>query len=148
MISEVIKSRREEEEEKNREKANDKNEEEKKIKLPIHYYVKCCKRVETNYEAKLKEARSKLKDKEIDKNLYLKLLEEEKEKIFSNELTENFLYFFTSIFLHYQEYCTKYQFEYIANNEQSISERKLTYNYRDGSYFRSAELEKNIILIV
>ena len=142
MISEVFKSRREEEEEKNKEKANDKNEEEKKIKLPIHYYVKCCKRVETNYEAKLKEARSKLKDKEIDKNLFLKLMEEEKEKIFSNELTENFLYFFTSIFLHYQEYCTKYQFEYIANNEQSISARKLTYNYRDGSYFRSAELEK------
>ena len=141
MIGEVMKSRREEEEEKNREKASDKNEE-VKIKLPIHYYVKCCKRVETNYEAKLKEAKSKLKDKEKDKNLYLKLMEEEKEKIFSNELAENFLYFFTSIFLHYQEYCTKYQFEYIANNVQSTSARKLTGNYRDGSYSRSPELEK------
>ena len=69
-------------------------------------------------------------------------MEEEKEKIFSNELAENFLYFFTSIFLHYQEYCTKFQFEYIDNNEQSISAKKLTSSYRVGSYFRSAELEK------
>ena len=142
MISEIMKARREEEEEKNREKASDKNEDERKIKLPIHYYVKCCKRIETNCEAKFKEAKSKLKDKEKDKNLFMKLLEEEKEKIFSNELAENFLYFFTSIFLHYQEYCTKYQFEYIANNEQSISARKPTSSYRDGSYFRSPELEK------
>ena len=139
MLSEIIKYRSEEEEEKNREKASDKNEEEKKIKLPIHYYMKCCKRIETNYEAKLKEAKSKLKDKEKDKNLYM---EEEKKKIFSNELAENFLYFFTSIFLHYQEYCTKYQLEYIANNVESISARKRNSNYRDGSYFRSPELEK------
>jgi len=141
MISELMKTQKEEEE-KNREKISDKNEEEKKIKLPVHYYVKCCKRVETNFEAKFKESKLKLKDKEKDKNLYLKLIEEEKEKIFSNELAENFLYFFTSIFLHYQEYCTKYQFEYITNNEQSISGRKPTSNYSAGIYFRSAELEK------
>ena len=136
MISdEVMKARKEEEEEKNREKASDKNEDEKKIKLPMHYYVKCCKRVENNYEAKLKEARTKLKDIEKNKNLYLKLMEEEKEKIFSNELAENFLYFFTSIFLHYQ-------FDYISNNGQNISSKSLTTSYREGSYFRSDELEK------
>ena len=40
MISEVIKSRREEEEEKNKEKENDTNEEEKKIKIHINKKVK------------------------------------------------------------------------------------------------------------
>ena len=140
MISELVKMK--EEEEKNKEKENDNSEEDKKIKLPIHYYVKCCKRIETNCEAKFKEAKSKLKDQGKDKNMLLKLLEEEKEKIFSDELAENFLYFFTSIFLHYQEYCTKYQFAYVADNEQSMSVRKISNSYRDGSYFRSPELEK------
>ena len=139
MISELGKKK--EEEEKNKEKEYD-NDDSKKIKLPIHYYVKCCKRIETNSEAKFKEARSKLKDQGKDKNMLLKLLEEEKEKIFSDELTQNFLYFFTSIFLHYQEYCTKYQFEYVANDGQTMSSRKFSSTYRDGNYFRSPELEK------
>ena len=140
MISELGKKK--EEEEKNKEKVNDNTQDDKKIKLPIHYYVKCCKRIETNSEAKFKEARSKIKEQGKDKNMFFKLLEEEKEKIFSDELTENFLYFFTSIFLHYQEYCTKYQFEYVANDEPSISTRKISASYRDGSYSRSPELEK------
>ena len=140
MITELGKKK--EEEEKNKEKINDNSEDVKKIKLPIHYYVKCCKRIETNSEAKFKEAKSKIKDQGKDKNMLLKLLEEEKEKIFSDELTENFLYFFTSIFLHYQEYCTKYQFEYVANDGENMISRKISASYRDGSYFRSPELEK------
>ena len=140
MISEL--GKKNEEEEKNKEKVLDKSEDDKKIKLPIHYYVKCCKRIETNYEAKIKEAKFKLKDQGKDKNMFLKLLEEEKEKIFSDELTENFLYFFTSIFLHYQEYCIKYQFEYVPNNSQNMLLNKISNSYRDGSYSRSPELEK------
>ena len=141
MISELGKKK--EEEEKNKEKVYDNSEDDRKIKLPIHYYVKCCKKIEANSEAKFKEAKSKIKDQGKDKNMLLKMLEDEKEKIFSDELTENFLYFFTSIFLHYQEYCTKYQFEYVASNEQSMSLfRKSSASYRDGSYFRSPALEK------
>ena len=131
MISELGKKK--EEEEKNKEKVNDNTQDDKKIKLPIHYYVKCCKKIEANSEAKFKEAKSKIKDQGKDKNMVLKMFEEEKEKIFSDELTENFLYFFTSIFLHYQEYCTKYQFEYVGSNEQSMSLfRKSSASYMSG----------------
>ena len=58
-------------------------------------------------ENKFKELKVKFKEQEKDKILYQKLVEAEKGKIFNEEITEIFLYFFTSIFLHYQEYCTR-----------------------------------------
>ena len=137
------KVKKKEEEEKVKEKIEYNDDSEKRIKLPIHYYVKCCKRIESNCESKFKELKSKLREQEKDKNKFLKIFEIEKEKLFSNELIENFFYFFTSIFLHYQEFCTKFQFAYVANNGESVSiSKRIGNNYRDGHYFRTNELEK------
>ena len=112
----------------------DEKVEEKKIKLPIHYYTKCCKKIESNVESKFKEIKSKIKEK--NKKLLAKKLEKEKQKIFNEEIVENFLYFFTSIFLHYQEYCSKFQYAYIEHQGMVSS------NTKTGAYFREKELEK------
>ena len=110
------------------EKYEDKNENEKKIKLPSHYFAKCCKKFENNLEAKFKELKSKYKE------LNSKNAEIEKEKIFNDEIIEMFLYFFTSIFLHYQEYCTKFKYIYDTNPNRASK--------KQGSYIRDKELEK------
>ena len=120
-------------EHKEEEKINEKVEE-KKIKLPFHYYTKCCKKIENSVESKFKEIKSKIKEK--DKKLLTKKLEKEKQKIFNEEIVENFLYFFTSIFLRYQEYCTKFQYAYIEH-QYTVSS-----NTKTGTYFREKELEK------
>ena len=80
----------------------DKNIQEKKRspKLPIHYFGKCSKRLEPLISSKLKEASSKNKTKNLSSF--------EKDKIFNNEMIENFIYFFTCILLNYQEYCYKF----------------------------------------
>jgi hypothetical protein len=113
----------------------------KKIKLPVHYYVKCCKKFENNLETRLKELKSKMKDMEKDKNSSAKLFEKEKEKAFNDEITEIFLYFFTSIFLHYQEFCVKFRFLYdtVDNGVMPTSKKG---NSKIGKYARSEELEK------
>ena len=80
----------------------DKNIQEKKKspKLPIHYFGKCSKRLEPLISSKFKEAASKHKNKNLSAA--------EKDKIFNNEMIENFVYFFSCIFLNYQEYCVKF----------------------------------------
>ena len=124
---------------KEEEKIDDKNETEKKIKLPAHYFSKCCKKIENNLENKFKELKIKYKEQEKDKNIYNNIIELEKEKIFNDEITEIFLYFFTSIFLHYQEYCAKYQYVYDSNYSESVSKIIIG---KGGNYFRDKELEK------
>ena len=81
---------------------NDKSIQEKKRspKLPIHYFGKCSKRLEPLISSKLKEASAKNKNKSISAS--------EKDRIFNNEIIENFIYFFTCILLNYQEYCAKF----------------------------------------
>ena len=113
---------------KEEEKSEDKNENERKIKLPAHYFVKCCKKFENNLEAKFKELKSKHKD------LNSKNVEIEKEKIFNDEIIEIFLYFFTSIFLHYQEYCIKFKYIYDTNPNRP--------GKKQGNYILDEELEK------
>ena len=113
---------------KEEEKIEDKNENERKIKLPAHYFVKCCKKFENNLEAKFKELKSKHKD------LNSKNVEIEKEKIFNDEIIEIFLYFFTSIFLHYQEYCIKFKYIYDTNPNRP--------GKKQGNYILDEELEK------
>ena len=127
----------------NNEEKNEKedNNDDKEIKLPIHYFVKCCKRIESNVEIKFKEIKIKLKDKENDKNAYKKLCEIEKENLFSTEITESFLYFFICILLHYQDYCTKYHLSYVLKRNENDSNNK-SYSQKDNRYCRSAELEK------
>ena len=124
---------------KEEEKVDDKNETEKKIKLPGHYFSKCCKKIENNLETKFKELKVKYKEQEKDKNINNNIIELEKEKIFNDEITEIFLYFFTSIFLHYQEYCAKYQFVYDSNYSEAASKIKIG---KGGNYLRDKELEK------
>ena len=128
------------------EEVEDKNENDKKIKLPSHYFSKCCKKFENNLENKFKELKVKFKDQEKDKILYQKLVEAEKGKIVNEEITEIFLYFFTSIFLHYQEYCTKCQFSYNNSNTNPNVRGSLIKGrvdtIRNGYYFRDQELEK------
>ena len=124
---------------KEEEKIDDRNEIEKKIKLPGHYFSKCCKKIENNLETKFKELKIKYKEQEKDKNIYNNIIELEKEKIFNDEITEIFLYFFTSIFLHYQEYCAKYQYAYDSNYNEAVSKIKAG---KGGYYFRDKELEK------
>ena len=119
-------------EHKEEEKTADKFDE-TKIKLPIHYYSKCCKKLENNLESKFKDIKSKIKEK--DKTILAKKIELEKEKIFNDEIIENFLYFFTSIFLHYQEFCSKFQYSYVESND-------ILYNTKVGNYFREKDLEK------
>lgn len=106
------------------------------IILPMHYYLKCCKKIENNMETKYKGIKAKLKEKEKNVNVYKKLAQIEKENLFSNEITENFLYFFISILLHYQEYCTKYHLSYIIKKNENINEQK------ENRYCRNIELEK------
>ena len=82
---------------------NEKNniqEKRKSPKLPIHYFGKCSKRLEPLISSKLKEASSRNKNKILSSS--------EKDKIFNNEILENFLYFFTCILLNYQEFCVKF----------------------------------------
>ena len=125
---------------------NDKDTQEKKTspKLPIHYFGKCSKRLEPLISTKFKEASAKNKNKSLSAK--------EKDKIFNNEVIENFLYFFTCILLNYQEYCVKYdkiQKRIISNNShgnktasyiESLSEEE--YNY---CFERKEELdEKNV----
>ena len=121
---------------------DDKNENDKKVKLPSHYFSKCCKKIENNLESKFKELKNKFKEQEKDKNLYI---ETEKEKIFNEEITDIFLYFFTSIFLHYQEYCTKCQFSYNVNSKDDIIKGRID-TIRNGYYLRDKELEKKYYL--
>ena len=126
---------------KEEEKIEDKNEIDiKKIKLPVHYYVKCCKKFEGNLETRFKDLKSRIKDMEKDKNAYSKLFDKEKEKIFNDEITEIFLYFFTSIFLHYQEFCIKFRFLY--DGDTSIMPINKKGNARSGKFARDEELEK------
>ena len=113
---------------KEEEKIDDKNENDKKLKLPSHYYGKCCKKFENNLEVKFKELKSKYKD------INSKNAEIEKEKILNDEIIEIFLYFFTSIFLHYQEYCTKLKYVYDSNVNK--------YGKNQGYYLRDIVLEK------
>ena len=115
------------------EKIDDKNDE-KKIKLPAHYFTKCCKKFEANLEYRFKDIRNKIKEK--DKFLTVQKYELEKEKIFNDEIIENFLYFFISIFLHYQQFCTKFLYSYVDDNEPN------TYFSKTGNYHREKELEK------
>ena len=70
------------------------------IKLPIHYSSKCIKRLEPLINTKLKE-----EAKKNNRELTIK----EKDQICNKEIIDNFLYFFTCIFLNYQEYCIKYE---------------------------------------
>ena len=81
----------------------------KTIKLPIHYSSKCIKRLEPLIINKLKEEKTK-KNRE--------LTTKEKDEICNKEIIDNFLYFFTCIFLNYQEYCIKY--EKIKNPVQNL----------------------------
>ena len=113
---------------KEEDKNEDKNENDKKIKLPSHYYAKCCKKFENNLETKFKELKNKYKD------LNSKNAEIEKEKIFNDEIIEIFLYFFTSIFLHYQEFCAKFKYLYDVNPNR--------FSKKQGNYFLDKELEK------
>ena len=113
----------------------------KKIKLPTHYYSKCCKKLENNLEYKFREIKSKIKEQEKDKNAINKKIELEKEKIFNNELIENFLYFFISIFLHYQEYCVKFTYSYKTNLRDTLSRYRSECS-KIGSYYRDSDLEK------
>ena len=62
-------------EDKEEEKTADKFDE-TKIKLPIHYYSKCCKKLENNLESKFKDIKSKIKEK--DKTILAKKIELEK----------------------------------------------------------------------
>ena len=124
----------------------DKCIQEKKLspKLPIHYFGKCSKRLEPSISSKLKEATSKSKNKTLSIG--------EKDRIFNNEIIENFLYFFTCILLNYQEFCIKYEKikKGILLNEsgnenpslvESLSEEEINYVYE-----RKCELdEKNIM---
>ena len=120
----------------------DKNIQEKKRspKLPIHYFGKCSKRLEPLISSKLKEASSKNKTKNLSSS--------DKDKIFNNEIIENFIYFFTCILLNYQEYCYKFDKVkkcLIFNDSQgdnngyleSLSEEE--YNYL---YERKADLDQ------
>ena len=77
-------------------------ERKKSIRLPIHYSGKCCKKLEVSTLKKFKETLGKKNQKD--------LTDVEKDKIFNNEIIENFLYFFTCILLHYQDYIIKYNF--------------------------------------
>ena len=114
---------------------NDKNnvqEKKKSPKLPIHYFGKCSKRLEPLISSKLKEASSRNKNKALSSN--------EKDKIFNNEMIENFLYFFTCILLNYQEFCIKYDKikKCLINGNQgsnkayleSLSEEEYNYQYQ------------------
>ena len=83
---------------KNKNSENNIQEKKKPAKLPIHYRGKCIKRLEPLISSKIKEASSKKKN----------LSTSEKDRIFNNEIIENFLYFFTCILLNYQEFCIKY----------------------------------------
>ena len=76
-------------------------EKKKSPKLPIHYFGKCSKRLEPLISTKLKEAAAKNKNKNLSSN--------EKDRIFNNEIIENFIYFFTCILLNYQEFCYKFE---------------------------------------
>ena len=115
----------------------------KSPKLPIHYYGKCSKRLEPLISSKLKEASSKNKNKTISAS--------EKDRIFNNEILENFIYFFSCIFLNYQEYCVKFDKikKCIVFNDsksgdkaylESLSEEE--YNY---CYERKVELDEKYI---
>ena len=115
-------------------------ENDKKIKLPTHYYTKCCKKIENNLEYKFKEIKTKFKEKELDKNILNKMIEKEKEKIFNEELTETFLYFFISIFLHYQKYCIRFQYTYKTSLRDSSKYK--SDNTKNGIYYRDPDLEK------
>ena len=125
-------------EEKIEDKIDDKKIDEKKIKLPLHYYTKCCKKLDINLETKFKDIKSKIKEKENDKEKYIvsQKIEKEKENIFNEEIVENFLYFFTSIILHYQQFCTKFSYSYIDDNDPKTTTSKTGY------YYREKELEK------
>jgi hypothetical protein len=122
----------------------EKNAQEKKkpTKLPIHYSGKCTKRLEPLISAKIKEASSK--NKTLSAN--------EKDRIFNNEIIDNFLYFFTCILLNYQEFCIKFDkikkclvFNDSKNDNspytESLAEEE--YNY---CYERKAELEEKYIM--
>ena len=115
-------------------------EKRKTPKLPIHYFGKCSKRLEPLISSKLKEASSRNKNKTLSSS--------EKDRIFNNEMVENFIYFFTCILLNYQEFC--YKFDRIkkclifnnshGNNNsylESLSEEE--YNY---CYERKTELDE------
>ena len=125
---------------------NDKIIQEKKRspKLPIHYFGKCSKRLEPLISSKLKEASAKNKNKNISAS--------EKDRIFNNEIIENFIYFFTCILLNYQEYCAKFDKikKCLLFNEshsgdnvylESLAEEE--YNY---CYERKAELDEKEIM--
>ena len=75
--------------------------EKKGINLPRHYFEKCVRKLEKDFSEKIKEAQSKNKNK--------KLTNTEKANIFNNEIKENLLYFFSCIFLKYQDFCVKYK---------------------------------------
>ena len=125
---------------------NEKTTQEKKKspKLPIHYFGKCSKRLEPLISSKIKEATARSKNKNISSG--------EKDRIFNNEMIENFIYFFTCILLNYQEYCVKFDKIkkcLIFNDSQSDNKVYLEslaeeeYNY---CYERKTELDEKYIM--
>ena len=94
--------------------------EKKSTTLPTHYLEKNVEKFIKSFSQKIKEAQSKNKKK--------KLTNTEKENIFNNEIKEDVLYFFYSLFLYYQDFCVKYK------NKQKYSIQDKNGNYYDKEF--------------